>query len=147
MAYARSPLSLSVALAVLLITAALAFWWPASSWLSYRSVTVDNVHLGAPITMTADREIVRPFLGSWTATVKEWRGEWQSRGCSGRGTADYTPDSRLPRDLNLSWWMGPVCSTLPVGKYKLITTWVINLPGPMPDKRVTIESNVFEIMP
>jgi hypothetical protein len=145
--YTKSPLTLGTALSVLALLFAAAFWWPTSFWLDYKSVAIDTVRVGEPITMTADREVVRPFLGTWTATVKEWNGGWESRTCAGNGKTIYTPDSKLPNNLTLAWWMGQTCAELPAGKYKVITTWVIDLPAPIPNKRVTIESNVFEVRP
>jgi hypothetical protein len=40
------------------------------------------------------------------------------------------------------------CSTLPVGRYRVATTWRINPDFPLlPQKYITVFSNPFEVLP
>lgn len=117
---------------------------PASWWFVVNSVHVDSVPFGAPITMTVDREIQRPFLGTFTATLKQWQGGWVSM-CYATRTLDYTPESKLPADMDLGWWTDGECASLLPGKWMLITTWTIESFGWLPSKQVTFVAEPFEI--
>lgn len=146
-AAAKTPLAWIVAALICSIAFGAANWWPASWWLEYRSLSVSNAVVGEPIRMTADRTIARPFVATWNVTLRVWNGGWEVYPCGTTRTQNYTPDTKLPHDLTLAWWTGKECATLPAGRYKMTTTWRINLQSPLPDKRVTIESNVFEVTP
>ena len=123
-------------------------FWPASWWMEVRSVQVTPAiaTAGAEIPMVVDREIVRPFYATWTVNVRNWDGAWAIF-CQSYGGGDYKVGAIFPKKLTLRWWTNGQCPTLPAGKYMLTTTWVIGPLGLMPDKEITVDSNVFEVKP
>ncbi|MGB0855386.1 MAG: hypothetical protein ACPGSI_18965 [Pikeienuella sp.] len=123
--------------------------FPASFWFEVRRVEVlqqttpDGFNL-----LAVDREIHRPFLGTWHATVRSLPGNTVV--CQGSGGTTYRPGSDLPQPLNMGWWIDdPDCRTggaLRAGEYYLSTTWTVQNPwGILPDRKITIDSNVFSV--
>lgn len=96
--------------------------------------------------MTVDREIKRPFRGSWQVTLRQWDGAGWVTWCNAQGASNYRPDSRFPKDLSLQWWTNGQCHPVPQGRYKVTTTWVIKDIPWMPEKTVTADSNIFEVL-
>ena len=124
------------------------YFFPASYWFTVERVQVENSKVGQPVSMTVKRTVNTAFVGSWYVTVRQWDGAWVPY-CAARGDAYYQPDSRLPADLTLTWWTDekPRCSNLPVGKYEMLTRWVIKGKGILPDKEISMLSNTFLVNP
>jgi hypothetical protein len=98
--------------------------------------------------MIVDRSIKRPFLGSWTVTVRRWGAEGWVTYCTARGASHYRAGSELPRALTLDWWTDGRCPVLGEGRYTVGTVWEINpLISYLPRKVVQAESNIFEVTP
>lgn len=121
--------------------------WPASWWFAVEGVVVAATPAGASPHMTVDREIKRPFRGSWQSTIRQWDGLGWVTWCNAQGASNYRPDSRFPKDLDLRWWTDGQCHPIPAGRYKITTTWIIQDIQWMPDKAITIDSNIFEVTP
>lgn len=121
--------------------------WPAGWWFSVERVHVNSARLGEPLTMIVERMIERPFRATWQVTVRQWQGEGWVAYCNASGTSNYRPEAKFPNPLTLQWWTNGQCYPLPVGRYKVITAWKIDLSDPIPDKDVTIESNIFAVLP
>lgn len=120
--------------------------WPSTFWFNVNSVSVASAPAGTPLHMTVDREIKRPFRVSWQTTIRQWDGSGWVTWCNARGASNYRPESKYPKDLNLQWWTDGQCHPVPQGRYKITTTWVIRDIRWMPDKTVTADSNVFEVL-
>ena len=120
--------------------------WPPSFWLDIHSVVVSSVKVGNPVTMVVEREIKRPFRGAWNVTVRQWDGSGWVTYCNANGASNYRPDARFPKDLSLQWWTDGQCHPVPQGRYKITTTWIIRDIQWMPDKTVTADSNIFEVL-
>jgi len=121
--------------------------WPASYWLDVRSIAVQSAPFGQPLPMQIERVISHNFRGMWSATIRQWDGDGWVTYCNAQGRSNYRPDAKFPKDLALQWWTDGQCYPLPVGRYKVSTSWQIETPTWMPDKTVTVESNVFEVLP
>lgn len=122
--------------------------WPSSWWLDVRSINAGPARVGEPIPMRADRTINHAFLGRWTVTVRKWESEGWIAYCTATGKNDYRSGSELPEKLTLSWWTDGRCKTLDQGRYVISTIWEINpLSSFLPDKSVSIDSNIFEVKP
>lgn len=118
--------------------------WPASFWFDARKVHFSDIVVGTSPAMTLDRTIKRPFDGAWTVAIRRWDGGWVSH-CNAAGSQPYKTDSKLPKAPDLKWWTWGQCHPLTVGRYEVTTVWNLNLPWPLPDKRVELVSNVFEV--
>lgn len=121
--------------------------WPASYWMEVRDVEIRSAPFGQPLPMVVDREIKRPFLGSWHVTIRQWDGLGWLTWCNADGRSNYRADARFPRDLALQWWTDGQCHPLQAGRYRVTTTWTIHSSGFLPDKTVTADSNIFEVTP
>lgn len=120
---------------------------PPSFWLDVQSVTIHSAHVGAPISMTVEREVKRSFRGSWNVTIRQWDGGGWVTWCNASGSSNYRAEAKFPKNLSLQWWTDGACQPVPVGRYKVTTTWIVRDIAPLPDKVVTAESNVFEVTP
>ncbi len=91
-----------VVLALSLMTSAL----PASWWFEPGAVRVSDARRGVCAKMDFDREINRPFFGTWKVTVmrKSSGGSWYTFRIFSEEN-DYRPDNSLPEDLNICWWI------------------------------------------
>lgn len=119
--------------------------WPASWWFDVRSVTVANAKQGGMVAMLIDRDIRRPFRGRWYVTLRQWTdGGWLTL-CNATGASNYLPEARFPRRLDLRWWTDGQCRPLPPGRYHITTSWTIETPAFLPDKTITVDSNIFEV--
>lgn len=119
--------------------------WPASFWLEVRSIRVFDANVGDTPIMAVDRTIRRDFRGEWIASIRKLEsGGWTSY-CTAKGSTNYEANSVYPDPLTLKWWTHPDCHPLPPGKYAMRTSWAIKGVGPIPDKEVTADSNIFEI--
>ena len=119
-------------------------WWPAEYWMEVRKVHIDDGRESAKLNIIVDRTISRPVNMSWLITIRQWTdGDWENV-CSMRSFASFIKSQRLPRGLTLGRWTGGVCHPLVPGRYIMNTTWTILLPG-LPDRVVSVDSNVFEV--
>ena len=136
-AYVSALLWLAIGTAVLQL-------WPASYWFDVRRVYVSDPVLLGNAEMAVTREIKREFFARWHVTIKQWDGGWVSW-CSANGAGNYTKQSKLPKHLDVAWWTTGQCPKMPLGKYYITTVWNIEIPGLMPDKRIVVDSNVFDV--
>lgn len=121
--------------------------WPASWWLDVREVSIRSASYGKPLPMVVDREVKRGFLAEWQVTIRQWDGAGWLTWCNAEGKSNYRPDARYPKDLALQWWTDGACHPVPPGRYRVTTTWVIPVGALLPDKVVSVDSNVFEVTP
>lgn len=119
--------------------------WPTSWWLQVNTFTIPDAHAGQPVEVLVDRRINRPFYANWTVTVRKWDGNGWVIVCVGKGQTSYRVDATLPSPVTLDWWTDKACPTLPVGKYTVDALWRIRGYGILPDKILSLESNVFEV--
>jgi hypothetical protein len=120
--------------------------WPASYWMDVHSVHIDSGPDSAKLAMVVQRNIKRNFSAIWIVTIRQWDGDWVAV-CSASGSGTYVEGGKFPKTLNLNWWTDKQCHPLLHGKYQATTTWTIGTLGLMPDKQISIESNVFEVTP
>lgn len=121
--------------------------WPAAYWFDVRAVHIASATVGEPLPMLVDRDVKRPFRGQWHATIRQWDGVGWVTWCNAEGKSNYRPEAKLPRNLALQWWTDGHCHPLPVGRYKVTTTWTIIDVPLMPDRSTSIDSNLFEVRP
>jgi hypothetical protein len=122
--------------------------WPASFWLEVDRVSAGPSHAGEPVIMTAERSINRPFLATWTVTVRQWQGGGWVTHCYATGSSQYRHGADLPANLTLDWWTGGACKRLDAGRYVIGTIWQIEPSSSFfPSKQVSVESNIFEVTP
>jgi len=121
--------------------------WPTSYWFEVQSVAIQSAPFGAQLPMQIERRVVRDFRGTWSATIRQWDGNGWVTWCNAHGRSNYRPEAKFPKDLALKWWTDGQCYPLPPGRYKVSTSWRVETPAWAPDKFVTAESNVFEVMP
>lgn len=119
--------------------------WPPSWWLEVRDINLANARQGEPIVMAVDRTISRAFRGHWSVTVRQWDGVGWVTYCNASGSSNYRADARFPVPLTLKWWTDGQCHDLSPGRYKLTTRWVIDTV--LPDKVVSVDSTIFEVLP
>ena len=123
-------------------------FWPASYWFEVRSVNAGPAKAGERVPMIVDREVSRPFLGTWTVTIRKWDGAGPVVYCTASGTSQYRSGADLPKDLTLNWWTDGKCPALTAGKYVIGTAWRIDPMLPfLPAKHAQAESNIFEVTP
>lgn len=121
--------------------------WPVAYWLQVESLRVDDASAGHPIRMYVDRRIHRPFSATWSATVREVNDGNEYLTCSSSSLSDYRPSAKLPASLTLGWWTNGTCETLPPGDYVLTTTWLIHTGSLVPNKTLSVSSNLFRVIP
>lgn len=80
-----------------------------SIWFHLKSVEVSSpVDSSQMIELAVDREIHRPFRGSYLVTIREINGSTQEAICEGKPLQPfpYDPARDLPEPLSLTWWLG-----------------------------------------
>lgn len=117
---------------------------PAENWFRVASITISDTKEGEPVIMNVSREIRRPFVGSWVATIRRMDDTGVTVFCNAFGTSSYKPDATLPKPLTLDWWTHPMKCAIPKGKYKLGTVWTFDVANNV-TKVVTADSNIFEV--
>lgn len=118
---------------------------PASYWYAPGELIVRDAQIGQCPKITFNREIRRPFSGSWGATLLRQQP-------SGRfsvydtfsGSLPYNPESSLPDDPDLGWWFEIPSCNWPSGIYRVFTKWTIQ-PDSGGKKSMTRTSTTFEI--
>jgi hypothetical protein len=120
---------------------------PASYWIDYRSVMVEDVAYGQMPRVTVDRDIKRSVSGDWWAQLEKYQDNGWSFYCIGNGHANYR-EGNVPKagGIPLNEWMNePLCITvLPVGEYRLNVIWELH-PDGIKTKRINIVSNTFKV--
>ena len=142
------PAAFAVAVAWL-VWLAVTSLWPTTYWFDVRAVHVHDSREGEPVLMTVDRMIAREFDGRYFVQVRVINadGGVGPVKCPGAGGGPYLVGSELPNPLTLDWWASTKCD-LPAGRYRAVTTWEIKPDLPiLPGKRLTVFSNVFEVLP
>jgi len=119
--------------------------WPASWWFEVKEINFSNTRQGEAIVMAVDRKVNRGFKGQWSVTVRQWDGAGWLTYCNASGASNYRTESRFPVPLTLKWWTDGQCHELPVGRYKVTTSWEID--AAVLGKSITIDSNIFEVRP
>ncbi len=124
------------------------FFTPASHWFQVTTVHVDDAWEGECPRITTDRVIRRPFVGRYIATIRELAGDgWEMVVPPvATNTIYYQPNSRLPNNATLQWWMEwqGGCHLIS-GTYVLDTVWQVE-PDHMAYKTIAVRSNVFTIL-
>ena len=134
-----------VGLVWLLIFAALHLW-PASYWFEARTLHIASGKPSSELEVLLDRTAHRDFHGKRIINISNWAGTEWVRVCTTSVDTTFGPKVNMPVILKLGM-AHQACHPFPPGKYKALITWIIEIPGPMPDKVVSIESDVFEVFP
>lgn len=120
-------------------------FWPASFWFDVQTVYVHDSKEDESVLMEVDRTIKRDFVGTWVVSVRKVDDGRREVVCYASSESNYRHGSDLPPVLTLGWWTNGRCDRLPVGKYVVSTDWNIHASDFWPSKRVSAESNVFEV--
>jgi hypothetical protein len=125
---------------------------PVSFWINVRHVTVASAETPADVTMRVDRDIKRPFAGSFVVTVRRSPGGGFVCSTGSSKMIVYRPNAEMPDPLYLWWWLGSKaalasCDDFRPGGYLLETCWTVLQPfwGVVPEKTWCIDSNGFKI--
>jgi len=116
------------------VWAGLQFAVPASRWFSVQSFAIHDAARWQDVTLDYRREIRRPFVGEWTATVRRQSPNgWEVVAATPVTRHPYKTDSTLPEPVTLEWvlWTEPRAYALPCGRYEVTIVWVIK-----PESRV-----------
>lgn len=119
---------------------------PAHDWFVVRNVNVPDFIEGADPLMVYDREVIKPFNGTWNVDIRQVSGGTQFNICTGSGVSSYKPSEKLPAaGVLLSYFIGKKCD-LPPGTYIMEATWELRPPG-YPTKETSFTSNQFQVLP
>ena len=116
---------------------------PVTDWFVVRNLAVADGVTGEDLPAIYDREIKKPFGGTWFAEVHDV--QTQALACPpGKSGAYYEPKDVLPQaGVTLSWLMDRKCELGP-GQYYLEITYLVT-PANYPTKDYRAVSNVFTI--
>jgi len=118
---------------------------PIDNWLVIKSIQVPDHVLGEDAAVIYDREIKRPFIGTWTASVEAVPANRDFL-CRASGVNDYQPGDALPSGgVTLSLIFGAHCPWY-AGNFVLRTAWEIRREG-YDIKVVRQTSRVFRVLP
>lgn len=137
---------------MIVLTPLLAIYaFPMSYWFEVRAVHVNDARFGEPNTMLVDRQVKEPFEGTYGVTIHRWTSTGPIAYCRMNGGPwEYRKGAAYPIPLTLAWWTenAPSCNPLPVGQYQATTRWVKPSGGlPLPEKSISITSNIFTVKP
>lgn len=123
---------------------------PGRLWQDPGQIEVADTPEGAEINILFDGGPVRPFLGSYTVTLRDFNGGGIT--CeAGGGPINYVPGAQYPRSITMEWWApsDPRCWRPAAGTYSLETCWEIHGPlwGLVPSKRVCAPRASFTVTP
>lgn len=127
---------------LLIMVAVLSSTVPASVWMDVKDVFIADAPVGTQPEMKVDRIIKSDFVAMWLVEVERDYGSGFGLFCSANGENAYRSDAVPPTPLRLDWWTYPTKCVLPAGRYRVETTWRIDVPF-VPEKFVRIMSNVF----
>ena len=119
---------------------------PASRWLEVAAVHIPDARAGQPVRMEVKRTLHRDFVANVAVSVRSDSSS-QDVVCQQQARPNYRAGAKLPKDLTLEWWSFDKCVTLPPGRYWVATDWDIEPGGVWPVKRVSVDSNRFEVLP
>ena len=128
-----------------ILAVAVSYAWPTSWWMEVNSVRVADSKVGQPIVMAVDRVIHKSFVAQWGVNVRVVSVDGSYVACAASALSSYVAGAEIPHAVDLGWWTNNQCATLPVGSYVVHTTWVIPGIGPLPDKTITVVSNIFKV--
>jgi hypothetical protein len=140
-------LSFCIAGLAMMLVELVAYALPASIWLKVSDVRVFDARVGEAIKMVVARTIEYDFNGKWSTSIRRLGPFGWSPYCPANGALPYQANSVLPDPLTLAWWTFPYCQLLGDGTFQMRTTWTILGDGILPDKTVTVDSNIFVIKP
>ena len=115
-------------------------------WFKVDQMLVMDAEEGTQPRMSVIRQINKPFLAEWVATVRRLDPDGLTLACVGDGKSHYIPEGRLPLNMNLEWWVGKKCDLQP-GRYQVDTKWILEIPGYGDRRVVEVRSNIFTIQP
>ncbi len=117
----------------------------ATNWFVVNKIFVPNHMANSNPIMTYDRTIKVPFRGFWVTEVQRRVEDGSfTLECSASGINDYDVGDYIP-DNQVRWkWFVDRCSVLPVGTYRLRSSWVMRKPE-WPDKQFVTYSNIFNV--
>ncbi len=121
--------------------------WPASYWLEVRSIKVSDGKW--PPVLAVDRTIRRDFYGRYNVAVYRFDGGGWVAVCTAEKARIYRAGARLPEVLTLEWWTeGGDCDAAKLdkpGRYNMSTQWTIDGGTWLPDKEVSVISNIWSV--
>jgi len=132
----------------LVLIVAMRFAMPAGLWLDISDLAVHDTAHGAIPEMTWDRNIVRPFDGSWQVVIRIRQGDgWVTHCSTPTNFRPYLPDSALPVPLRLDWFTDDYeCyERMPCGEYDMTATWRV-WPGSMLFERTVTRGAKFSVV-
>ena len=125
-----------------------AHWIPSAYWMQVNKIYVSDADEGDPPKMTLDWRIHSAFAVRWTTVVKmaldTGDAEFQAV-CESPGSRQLAPNMRLPKNMDLSWWIAPRTCALHRGDYYIETTFEWERLGIWYSQQV--DSNVFHVPP
>lgn len=125
---------------------------PTSIWYELYSVSVSSGPDFDKLTVTAHREIHRPFSGEYRVAV--WPASMESpTECKGAAKLDYQKASSRVLTVNTGWWIEnqpiPCATVLRPGEYRMLTCVEVHPRSPLlfwlPPPIACTWSNVFSI--
>ena len=128
----------------IIVIASLSAGLPTSLWFNVKSVHVEDTTVGKPPVMDIERIINADFMATWLVEVEQQLHGGYAVMCAARGESAYRTDAVLPDPTTLDWWTYPVKCDLPAGRYRVETTWQMDIPF-APVKVVRVVSNVFTV--
>lgn len=116
-------------------------------WFKPGALLVSDAPVGSVPKVGFDRDIKRNVVMSYSVSVRAV--DTLETVCESTSEPFlYRARASLPESVDLEWW-APGCGTLPAGEYFIATTWTATERwwGLLPDRSVTLDSNVFRIEP
>lgn len=123
---------------------------PASIWYKAGTLGFSSAREGEPIFIFYQGGPVRPFMGSYTVTMRDFKTG--AIACEARGGPfNYKPGTPRPEPLTMDWWApgDERCWSPPAGTYAVETCWSIwsAIFGFLPRKHVCTQPAWLEIRP
>lgn len=120
---------------------------PIENWFHVKQIYVADVGTGEDVSVLYDRDIIKPFKGTYTVKVAEINDTGTGFPlCDNSEVVNYTPKGKAAvRVITLSEFVGEPC-TLKDGRYRVEAAWFIERDG-YDDEIVESVSNVFSVGP
>ncbi|MBE2275784.1 MAG: hypothetical protein IAE87_05745 [Rhodobacteraceae bacterium] len=126
---------------------------PAALWYRLDAVEVADFRQGEEMQVTAQREILRPFDGSYQVVI--WPADGRLPVCRGSDALAYSRLAVGRITQPLDWWAAnqrpPCLPEMPPGRYRMETCVSVHMTALLlrwlPDRRTCVWSNVFEVKP
>ena len=117
---------------------------PISDWFTPTQLYVPDFASGTDPQIVYDRTIKQAFHVIWSVNVQKILDSGFANVCTNLGSADFTPELKLPPDgITLNKFVGKDCS-LKEGKYRIYVTWTV-LRQSYSNVRLNLISNVFTV--